>query len=162
MYEWILSLTVGQILGYLATAFAVVCSIIEFNKKLKWNPISSVLKWIGTRTNVELLDELKDVKSKVTDVEGRVESLEHTVNRIDEDADRRDAVQCRVRILRFGDELRINHQHSKDSFDQVLSDLDQYDRYCEAHPNFRNNQTAATRERILNVYNKRLSENDFI
>lgn len=94
-------------------------------------------------------------------IEESIRSLAEKVVQIDEKADRREAVSCRVRILHFEDELQEERHHSKDSFDQVLSDITTYDRYCEKHPDFRNHQTVATVEHIRSVYNKRLEKRDF-
>lgn len=76
--------------------------------------------------------------------------------------DERNAISCRVRILQFGDEVRRGMCHSKENFDQILSDIDEYERYCEAHPEFKNNKTVATKEKIIKVYSERMDNNDFL
>ena len=95
-------------------------------------------------------------------IEESIRSLAEKVVQIDEKADRREAVSCRVRILHFEDELQEERHHSKDSFDQVLSDITTYDQYCQKHPDFRNHQTTATVEHIRKVYNERLEKRDFL
>ena len=63
------------------------------------------------------------------------------------------AVECRVRILRFGDEIRQGTiKHSKESFDQVLDDIANYDKYCAEHKDFANGRTVATTKIIQEVY----------
>lgn len=99
-------------------------------------------------------DELGEIKKAIAD-------LREYIKNIDEKSDRREAVSCRVRILHFEDELQEERHHSKDSFDQVLSDITTYDHFCEKHPDFRNHQTVATVEHIRSVYNKRLEKRDF-
>lgn len=76
--------------------------------------------------------------------------------------DKREAVNNRVRILRFADELIEGKHHSKDSFDQVFSDITNYNQYCEEHPEFRNNQTVATVEHIEKIYKKCMEERSFL
>lgn len=88
--------------------------------------------------------------------------LERKVDRLDQKGDEREAVNCRVRILRFADEMLDDRRHSKDSFDQVLTDITTYDKYCDAHPDFRNNQTAATVDYIKRNYAERLEKHDFL
>ena len=95
-------------------------------------------------------------------IEERIDKLQASISDLSENADRREAVSCRVRILRFEDELQENRDHSKDSFDQVLSDITTYDRYCEKHPDFRNHQTSATVAHITACYNDRLQKHDFL
>lgn len=98
---------------------------------------------------------------RFADIQTAIAELRACIVAVDEKADRREAVSCRVRILHFEDELQEDRHHSKDSFDQVLSDVTTYDRYCEKHPDFRNHQTVATVEHIRSVYNKRLEKRDF-
>lgn len=90
-----------------------------------------------------------------------IEELKKDIDRLDAKGDRREAVISRVRILRFEDELLEGRRHSKDSFDQVMTDITYYDHYCDQHPDFKNNQTAATVDHIMKVYHERLEKRDF-
>ena len=100
-------------------------------------------------------DRLKSVKDAIQALSDKVDSL-------DAKGDERNAVSMRVRILRFRDEMLAGQNHTHDSFQQVLSDIDEYERYCEAHPEFRNNQTVATVEHIKANYHERLEKHDFL
>lgn len=53
-------------------------------------------------------------------------------------------------------------KHSQENFDQVLSDIDDYEHYCNNHPEFKNNKTVAAKEKILKVYSERMDNNDFL
>ena len=99
-------------------------------------------------------DDMKGIKDEL-------EAIKKDIKNLDEKGDRREAVNCRVRILRFEDELQENRRHSKDSFDQVMTDITTYDQYCEQHPDFKNSQTAATVDHIQKVYADRLEKHDF-
>lgn len=81
-------------------------------------------------------------------------------NHIKED-DQRDAIQCRVRIISFADDLRQGIERSKSSYDQCLADIDNYDKYCKT-TDFRNGITTASEDYIKESYRKHLSNNDFI
>ena len=100
-------------------------------------------------------DDMKGIKDELEVIKKEIKSL-------DEKGDRREAVNCRVRILRFEDELQEMRRHSKDSFDQAMTDITTYDHYCSAHPEFKNSQTAATVEHIRKVYAERLDKHDFV
>lgn len=99
-------------------------------------------------------DDMKGIKDEL-------EAIKKDIKNLDEKGDRREAVNCRVRILRFEDELQESRRHSKDSFDQVMTDITTYDHYCDQHPDFKNSQTAATVEYIRKVYAERLEKHDF-
>ena len=150
----IMNLTVGQIVGGGIGILAVISFFIEITP-IKLNPISAVLKWIGKRTNQELVDDFKELKKKV-------DVVERSVEQIRADAEKRNAITCRVRIVHFGDEILHGVKHSKESFDQVLSDIDDYERYCDSHPEFKNNKTVITTEGIKSSYAERLEKNDFL
>lgn len=98
---------------------------------------------------------------KFDEITKAIEGLKEKINSLDAKGDRREAISCRVRILRFEDELQEGRRHSKDSFDQVLSDITTYNTYCDKHPDFKNEQTVATVAHIRNVYNERLEKRDF-
>lgn len=51
--------------------------------------------------------------------------------------------------------------HSEDMFQQAIDDIDEYDKYCEKHPNFKNNRGKAAKAHIMEVYQECLKEHKF-
>ena len=100
-------------------------------------------------------------RNRNTEVLEAIGELTDKVTALDEKMDERNAVACRIRILRFYDEMRSGIRHTKDSWDQCQSDITDYNRYCEGHPKFKNNQTEATVSYIDGEYRERLAKNDF-
>lgn len=97
----------------------------------------------------EKIDEgFKEATDRFEDIEARME--------------KRQAEDARVRILRYSDELREGRKHSKESFDQTLADIDDYEDYCKLHPLFENNRTVLATQRIMDVYRKCERDNDFL
>lgn len=141
--EAFMNLTLGQIVGSIVGVIAVLSIFIEITP-VKINPISALLRWVGKQINKELMD-------KVNTLETKVGALEKS-----------DVINCRVRILTFADEIRRGMRHSKETFDQVLSDIDTYERYCTEHPDFMNNKTVAAKAKILDVYSECIDNNDFL
>ena len=134
--------------GDMLIALGLLLSLIQI-APLKLDPWSALFGWIGRKMTGEL--------SK------KIDALEKKIDSLEAKEDRRDAVNKRVRILRFEDELQTGMRHSKDSFDQVLSsDITDYESYCRSHPEFKNNQTCATVEHIKKVYAERLERRDFL
>lgn len=133
--------------GDMLIALGLLLSLIQI-APLKLDPWSALFGWIG--------------RKMTGDLSRKIDALEKKLDGLEQKEDRRDAVNKRVRILRFEDELQSDARHSKDSFDQVLSDITDYDQYCAAHPEFRNNQTSATVEHIKKVYSERLERRDFL
>ena len=104
-------------------------------------------------------EEIKELKKQFSDMEKRITEK---IDSIESKADERNAVNARVRILRFADETMDGRRHSKDSFDQVMHDIDDYESYCLAFPSFKNNQTAQTVEYLKRTYADRLEKHDFL
>ena len=48
------------------------------------------------------------------------------------------------------------------SFDQILRDITTYERYCDNHPNFENNNKVLTSKRIKDIYEDCLEKADFL
>lgn len=107
-------------------------------------------------------DVLKAISALDKKVDERFTTLDKKIERVDSKAEEYNAVNCRVRILRFEDELQANQRHSKDAWDQVMSgDIDTYENYCSQHPEFKNNITISTIEHIKHGYNDRLEKHDW-
>lgn len=155
MAQYFMGLTVGEIIGWAAGAIALLSVVIEFNKKINFKPITVALKWIGEQTNAVINNKIDVLEKQINDIGNRQQKIEAI-------SDERTAVIYRVRILRFSDELRRNVMHSQESFEQVISDIDNYEAYCKQHPDFKNNKTVVARGRILAAYDKCLQDNDFL
>lgn len=138
---------VTQLLAGSGGVLFIVLSLVQISP-IKCNPWSALGRAIGKAINGEVLE--------------KVEHLEKTVMGVREDADERAAVACRIRILRFGDEVRHEVRHSKDHFDQILTDITEYERYCSTHPDFKNNMTVLTSRHIQEIYAELLETNDFL
>ena len=81
-------------------------------------------------------DKFKEIMEMMTDIKNEVSEIKL-------DASRSEAVRSRTSILRFQDELYNDIKHSKEYFDQVLDDIDTYEKYCNDHPEFQNGRTKA-------------------
>ena len=103
----------------------------------------------------------KSIRALSEKAKERFDALDRKIDMVDAKGDERYAVSSRVRILRFEDELQEKRKHSKDSWDQAMSDIDYYENYCQAYPKFKNNQTVATVEHIKNGYMERLEKHDW-
>lgn len=138
-----------------------VLSLIQI-APIKINPWSFIARQLGRALNSETFKRLDRNEERVLEVKHDVDDLRDYVEAVDHKIDENRAVVARVRILRFNDELLDNKKHSKDAYDQVLSDIDDYDSYCDKHPEFKNNQTKMSAENIARNYKIRLKKHDFL
>ena len=112
---------------------------------------------------VQFLVQRHDSKSEqFKEILDKLDDLDRKIDQVQAVGDERNAVVARVRILKFRDEMLEGRQHTHDSFQQVLCDVDSYETYCREHPDFKNNQTVATIESIKQNYRERLEKHDFL
>lgn len=159
-------------LGSVSVFIIVLLSIVQISP-IKINPWSKLLKAVGNSLNHGVMDKIEErfegIESRFTRIESAVDNIQTDVTALDAAVSGMDsnirmdqAVNFRVRILRFCDELQEGRIHSKDSFDQVMSDITGYCNYCRENPNFKNNQTETTIEYIKKVYGERLEKRDWM
>lgn len=81
---------------------------------------------------------------------------------LNEKMDANEAKTARYRILRFDDEIRHKIRHSKEHFDQIIEDVDTYERYCQVHPRFPNGKAVSATDNVKRTYEKCKAENSFL
>ena len=107
----------------------------------------------------ELKSELKaDIKESNDDIENLKKSLASHIREDEESKNR----QARIRILRFYDEICEGKRHSENHFEDIIEDIDDYESYCQIHPEFRNNRGKTACEYIKEIYQKVKTENGFL
>lgn len=154
MVEMLKSLTLGQIVQWAVLAMAALSTVLEFSK-IKVNPWSAMGRFVGRAINKELSAEIAGLKKDISKLKSDMEESK-------KDAQEERAVNCRERILRFGDETIHGTRHTKEHFDQILDDITAYERYCDEHKDFPNEKTVITSRRIKEIYEKCLQDNDFL
>lgn len=115
---------------------------------IKINPWTALAKAIGKAVNADVFNRLSEIESKLD---------EHIKT-----DDRRTADNCRDQILHFNNELLRPIYHTKEEFVEVLTKIDDYERYCEEHPEYPNNRAVLAIENIREVYKERLKKRDFL
>ena len=145
----------GVIIQSLGWLFLGTITLIEKFAPKDKKPWTAILTFIGKILTKEFSESQKALMDKV-------EALSLKVEKVAESVEETRAIAARVRILSFGDELLEGRLHSKDTYDQTLLDIDNYEKYCKSHENFKNNVTEETVALIKEKYRIRLRKNDFI
>jgi len=114
---------------------------------IKWNPISSFVKWIG--------------KLLTHDINKKLENVEDSVEEIKTDIDANEKDRIRWEILEFANSCRNGINHSHDEF-RHISDL--HDKYVKLlkRTDDQNGVFNTEYEWIQSIYKKRLDQNDFL
>ena len=128
-------------------ALVLIMTLIQVSP-IKFNPWSYIGKRIGRFVNSEVIEK----------VDAITDDLQTFKNANAEEW----ASLSRRNILHFGDELQHGVAHSQEHFQQVLLDIDKYEKFCCEHPSYRNNVAHQTIELIKKTYQECLEENKFI
>lgn len=112
---------------------------------------------------VEFLIRRNDAKhDKHDEVLARLDGIDTRLREMDERMDKENADEARRRILAFDDSLRLSQNHSEESFNQILEDINDYEKYCETHSGYKNSKAGNAIMNINEVYRKVKLEDRFI
>lgn len=133
-------MNMGEILGWSGGTLLLLMTFVQV-APIKVNPWSWLAKKIGRAINGEVQDKLE----------------KHI-----QDDDERDANMHRQRILRFNIELMRGEDFTHECFNDMLLDIDEYERYCETHPGYKNNRAVMAIANIKRVYQDHLENGGFL
>lgn len=135
-------------------ALIVIMTILQI-APIKIDPWATLARWIGRALNGDVLKKLDELEEGQKETRGQLE--EHI--RVD---DERDANYRRQSILRFNVELMRGENYTHEHFVDMLAEIDDYERYCEEHPNYKNNRAVMAIANIKRVYEEHEKNNSFL
>lgn len=147
-------MNIQELLTYSGGALLALLTLVEVTP-IKLNPWSALGKAIGRAINADVLKDLGEVKAAQKETR---ECLNDHI-RID---DERNADEHRARILQFNTELLRDIPHTQEDFIEVLAEIDVYETYCKAHPEYPNSRATHAIANIERVYDDRLEKHDFL
>jgi hypothetical protein len=128
-------------------SLGVVLGIFVEVTPIKINPVSTLLKFIGSNINADLKAEISAVKDTVQKVDTKVDN-----NEID---------RIRWEILDFANSCRNGKKHTKEEFDHVIALNQKYHRILDERDE-ENGQVDMAFEYIKKLYQKCLETNGFL
>ncbi len=131
----------------------ILLTVVQISP-IEFNPWSAIAGAIGRAFNVEVLRDMEELSKAQRKTQ---EALERHIR----DDDDRNADTHRERILRFNLELMRNIYHSREEFIEVLAEIDDYERYCDDHKDYKNNRANCAVNNIRRVYTERVQKHDF-
>lgn len=103
-----------------------------------------------------------EILKAISELKEEVDEIKQSTKDIEENRQRDVAVERRVRILRFADEIMHEQKHSREHFEQILDDITVYQNYCKKHESFKNEMAVSSIEIIRDNFKERMRKNDFI
>lgn len=104
----------------------------------------------------------EEILAAIGEIKKELASIKNDIQTVREEGEEGRIVECRIRILRFSDEILHGAIHSKDHFDQIMIDIGKYETYCSSHKCFENGITKSSIALVKDTYTDRLKKNDFL
>lgn len=150
----LLTIPIGSYAAWGTLLIVVVSGLIQVSP-IKVDPWSALARKIGKAIN-------QDIISKVDDLESTVAEIQKVNDERAAREDERNACIARQRVLRFGDEVRHGQNHSEEHYNDILEDITDYEKYCDAHKDFKNQKAQSTIKIIVKAYEDHMRNNDFL
>ena len=146
-------MSIGEIIASLSAGIGILSIFVEFSK-IKVNPLSAALKWIGNRIMADVKADLKDVKKE----QERILKEQETLAR-QRAIDAADAIKSE--IFRFYNECQKRERHSEGEFNHIIQQNKKYEKLMEElkEPN---GVYEMEYKYIMGIYEKCQEENDFL
>lgn len=132
--------------NHIWTLIVILSCFVEI-APIKWNPLSSIFKWIGKKITSETREELKQIKEDLNDQRTIIEENEKD--------------RIRWEILDFANSCRNGRKHTKDEYQHIITLNDKYKGLLEKTGD-KNGVFEAEYEYIKKLYAERQEKNDFL
>lgn len=116
--------------------------------KVDLNLWTILARTLGRAMNGELVEKINKISSE----------LETHIKRTEEER----INQVRQRIIRFSDEVMYDTGHSQEHYNDILEDINKYEKYCKSHPDFVNNKAVMAIDTIKEAYQYCVDNHDFL
>ena len=119
--------------------------------------ITAAVTLAGTITTIitTAISNRKKTVSRIDDVDAKLDSHIH-------EEEWANAKQTRTRILRFNDEICRGVKFSENHFEDILEDIDAYEKFCEEHKDYHNGKGKLAMDNIKESYKAHKLKNDFL
>lgn len=174
--EYLANLTLGELIRYIVGIIGVISVIVEFNKKIPFNPWSAIIQWVGKQLFKSVTDrmrndliELKEQQEANNEaiielnnkLDSRFTDVNNRFNQQRKEADEKEAKRLRASIISFSDSCRVGQHHTKNHFENVFRDVDDYNMYCDEH-SIPNHYIEGEVAYIKKIYQECVEENKFL
>ena len=140
-------MNIQEILADGGISLLVLMTLVQI-APVKINPWSWLAQIIGKAINADVSKRLDEIEKKM---DAHIAMDDH-----------RTADGHRARILHFNNELLRSIDHTKEEFIEMLHEIDLYEGYCRANPDYPNNRAVMAISNIKRVYEERMQKHDFL
>jgi len=115
---------------------------------IKLYPFSWIARKIGNALNADLMKRLDNTDKSL-------DALSNKLSKHIEEDERNNIDDCRRRILTFNEKVLSEDHVTKERYDSILEDIDTYEKYCLAHPDYPNSKAILSIQNLKEDYTRR-------
>lgn len=134
---------------------------IEIIPKFKWNPWTSLLKFIGSRFNEKIDKKIEGLNTTIGSINTKVEQVDKDLKKHIKETEQAVLQDQRRDILDFCNACMNKRRHTKEQFDFVIKECDAYEKYIKKNE-IKNGVIEAAIKEIRRIYEKCIQENSFL
>ena len=141
---------------------------IEVIPKFKWTPWSTLIKWIGSRFNSKLDAKINVVRGEIKELDKKIGFVQNELTKHVEESETKALQDTRRDILDFANACMNNRKHTREQYDFVIKQCDDYEKYIEDHNRLypdnviKNGVIEAAIKEIRRLYDKCYQEHSFL
>ena len=159
------TVTLKDIIYFIVGVIGVLSIVVEKAKKIPFHPWTHLFEWIGNiltksvDTKLEMIEQQQKANNDaIIELDKKVE---RKFSEQQKEADEKEAKRLRASIISFSDSCRVHEKHTKNHFENIMRDYDDYMVYCDKH-NLENHFIEGEKQYIESVYQECLRENKFL
>lgn len=136
---------------------SVALSFVVQITPIKWNPWSSLVKWVGKLINTPVMDEIQSLKQEM---KTEIDSVKADLKESKSEQQENEKDRIRWEILDFANSCRNGRKHTKDEYEHIFRMNDKYEKLLK--PGEKNSYFEAEYEYIKHLHAERQEKNDFL
>lgn len=127
-----------------------------------WDIIASIIiaafgsQWVGQiimeRHRRKTQPSGAEIIAKIDGIETKIDTLEQKIDATEHARQESDTNEMRWKILTFDGELQRKVQHTGEEFVEIMRVIDEYESYCDSHPEYHNSRAKTATKNIKSVY----------
>lgn len=134
---------------------------IEIIPKFKWNPWSSLFKWIGAAFNSKIDSKMDSLRGELKVLDMKIDHVQQELDKHITDSKTKELEDTRRDILDFCNSCMNQRRHTREQFKFVIKQCDNYEEYIEKN-HLKNGEIKDAINEIRRLHTKSIQENDFL
>ena len=155
-----------QTIGWKGTTFwgvlvFAVSLIIEFSKWFKWHPWTAIINWIGEKFNNKIDTKMDAVRGEIKALDKKIGLVQDELSKHINESETKSLQDTRRDILEFCNACMNGRKHTKEQFDFVIKQCDEYEKYIKKN-DIKNGVIEASIKEIRRLYEICIQKNSFL